>query len=97
MNATTLYLFARLSCLSLCLSSSLSETESDSLSVAELSPDDDDDDELLEQDELESDAMPVSSLISTESATFVISGRCFYSNRKQLSLEKTSNFSTLLV
>ena len=71
------YLFARLSCLSLCLSSSLSETESDSLSVAELSSDDDDD-ELLEQDELESDATPVSSLTSTESAILAISGRFFY-------------------
>lgn len=71
------YLFARLSCLSLCLSSSLSDTESDSLSLPEVSSDDDDDDELLEQDELESDATPVSSLTFTESAIFAISGRCF--------------------
>ena len=76
-NQFNTYLLARLSCLSLCLSSSLSETESDSLSDPELLSDDDDDDELLEHDELESEATPVSSFTSTESAIFAISGRCF--------------------
>ena len=77
-RCSTTRLLARLSCLSRCLSSSLSE--SDSLSVPELSSEDDDEEELLEHDELESDATPVSSFMSTESATLAISGRCFWKN-----------------